>query len=113
MFRTLERPQFSAVQSKLFPIYFSIQTAAPVLLAITHPGNTGSLLNLAGVLDPANKWTVLAPIATMFSTALLNLIVLLPATTGVMARRKQQGKYLATGLVCRDGLSSKPGLCTY
>jgi hypothetical protein len=91
MFRTLERPQFSAVQSELFPIYFSLQSAAPVILALTHPGNGGSLLSLAGVLDPSSRWTVLAPLATMFSTALLNLVVLLPATTGVMAKRRQQG----------------------
>ena len=91
MFRTIPRPQFSAVQSKLFPIYFSLQTAAPVVLAITHPGNRG-LLSLDGLLDPANRWTALAPIATMFASSLLNLVVLLPATTKVMAKRRQQGE---------------------
>lgn len=91
MFRTLERPQFAAVQSKLFPIYFSLQTAAPVVLAITHPGNA-SLLSLDGLLATANRWTALAPIAAMFTSALLNLVVLLPATTNVMAKRRLQGK---------------------
>ena len=91
MFRTLERPQFAAVQSKLFPIYFSLQTAAPVVLAITHPGNV-SLLSFDGLLATANRWTALVPIATMFTSALLNLVVLLPATTDVMAKRRLQGK---------------------
>lgn len=91
MFRTLERPQFSAVQTKLFPIYFSLQTAAPAVLAVTHPGNSG-LLSLDGLLDPANRWTALVPIATMFTSSLLNLVVLLPKTTGVMAERRLQGK---------------------
>lgn len=91
MFKTLERPQFSAVQSKLFPIYFSLQTAAPVVLAITHPGNS-SLLSLDGLLSSENKWTALAPIATMFTTAVVNLVVLLPATTDIMAKRRLQGK---------------------
>lgn len=91
MFKTLERPQFAAVQSKLFPIYFSLQTAAPVVLAITHPGNA-SLLSLDGLLATANRWTALAPIAAMFTSALLNLVVLLPATTDVMAKRRLQGE---------------------
>lgn len=93
MFRTLERPQFSAVQSKLFPIYFSLQTATPVVLAITHPSNS-RLLSLDGLLSSANRWTALAPIATMFTSALLNLVVLLPATIDVMAKRRLQGKSL-------------------
>ncbi|SPO00526.1 uncharacterized protein DNG_03274 [Cephalotrichum gorgonifer] len=92
MFRTLERPQFAAVQSKLFPIYFSLQTAVPAILAITHPGNSGALLNLDGILDPANRLTALVPIAAMFTSALVNLVAVLPATTEVMAKRRQQEK---------------------
>jgi len=91
MFRTLERPQFGAVQFKLFPIYFSLQTAAPVVLALTHPNN-GGLLNISGIMEPANKWGALVPIATMFVTGLLNLAALLPATGRVKERRRAQGK---------------------
>ena len=91
MFRTLERPQFSAVQQRLFPIYFRLQTIAPAVLALTYPGNS-SLLSLDGLLDPANRWTALAPIATIFASSLLNLVVVLPKTTGVMAERRVQGK---------------------
>jgi hypothetical protein len=90
MFRTLSRPDFGAVQTKLFPIYFGIQTAAPVVLALTHPDN-GGLINLSGVLEPANKWVALVPIATMLVTGFLNLAVLLPATGKIMERRRAQG----------------------
>ncbi|KEZ46882.1 hypothetical protein SAPIO_CDS0218 [Scedosporium apiospermum] len=92
MFRTLARPQFAAVQSHLFPIYFSLQTAAPAILALTYPGNKNSGLGLSGILDAANRWTVLAPLATIFATSLLNLLVLLPATGKVMEKRRLQEK---------------------
>jgi len=92
MFKTLARPQFAAVQSRLFPVYFTIQTAVPVILAATYPRNEGGSLGLSGVLDPANRWSVLSPIAAIFVSALLNFVVLLPATIKVMGKRRDQGK---------------------
>jgi hypothetical protein len=89
----VERPQFGAIQTKLFPIYFSLQTAASAVLAVTHPDNSGGL-NVGGVLEPANKWGALVPIATMFVTGLLNLTVLLPASRKVMERRRAQGTFI-------------------
>lgn len=92
-FRTLPRPQFSVLQSKLFPIYFSMQTALPVVLALTYPADKlaiGSHSGIAGVLAPSNLWTVLAPIALMFLTGLANLALVGPATTKCMRDRKSQ-----------------------
>ncbi|PKS06833.1 hypothetical protein jhhlp_006909 [Lomentospora prolificans] len=120
MFRTLERPQFAAVQSKLFPVYFTLQTAAPAVLALTYPGNKGGAFGLSGILDVANRWTVLAPIAAIFSSALFNLVVLLPATRKIMEQRKVQDilvtdtdidrKYFPSTLTCaaekKDGKKS-------
>jgi hypothetical protein len=97
----LPKAQFSTLQQKIFPPFFSLQTALPVLLAITWPGEklagaTGVGLvrknaGWRGLLEADNLWTGLVPVAIMFGTALLNLVVLGPATTKVMKERKHQG----------------------
>ena len=97
MIRVLPRPQFSAVQQKLFPIYFSMQTILPVALAVTWPGSSSSALaatpaGVPGVLHESGRWAVLVPLGTILATALLNLVVLLPATTTCMAERRAQEK---------------------
>ncbi|KAF2972136.1 hypothetical protein GQX73_g1482 [Xylaria multiplex] len=93
-FKTLQRPHFGILQRAVFPAYFGIQTAAPVVLAITYPGG-GHLAALpqgiSGVLHPANRWGVLVPLATAFVTGLTNLVYFLPETNKVTALRKQQG----------------------
>ncbi|KAI5465545.1 hypothetical protein BGZ63DRAFT_420104 [Mariannaea sp. PMI_226] len=94
MFRTVDRPAFSAIQQKLFPIYFGMQTAFPVILALTFPGN--SLIGLSsgykGLLSDFARWHSLVPIATMFLTGLINYVVLLPWTVKIMKERRGQAK---------------------
>lgn len=91
-FRVLPRPQFATLQSALFPIYFSMQTALPVLLALTFPaertaiGMTSS--SLSGVLE--QKLHVLTPLSIIFATSLANMVVVGPATTKCMRERKHQ-----------------------
>ncbi|KAL1873453.1 hypothetical protein VTK73DRAFT_951 [Phialemonium thermophilum] len=89
-FRVLPRPQFSALQAKLFPIYFSLQTVLAVILALTYPGSGNSLSSVAGVVAPANRWSVLLPLVCMFLFGLSNLAVIGPATTKCMRERKAQ-----------------------
>ncbi|KAB5558501.1 hypothetical protein GE09DRAFT_115683 [Coniochaeta sp. 2T2.1] len=93
-FKVLDRPHFAALQSRLFPIYFSMQTAIPVVMALTYPGSKalvgGSASGLAGVLDAGNRWSVLAPLATIFLTGLANMAFVGPATTKTMKDRKMQ-----------------------
>lgn len=91
-FQTLPRPQFSVLQAKLSPIYFSMQTVIPVVIALTYPGDrtAGILPGIAGVLGSTNRWSVLAPMATMFLSALANLVVVGPATTKCIRDRKSQ-----------------------
>ncbi|KAI9732249.1 MAG: hypothetical protein M1818_007568 [Claussenomyces sp. TS43310] len=92
-FRALPRPQFAVLQSKMFPIYFSLQTALPIVLALTYPGiptPLGTASGPAGVLADVNRWSVLAPILSAFATSLANLLVVGPATTRVMGERRQQ-----------------------
>ncbi|CAJ2510000.1 Uu.00g059000.m01.CDS01 [Anthostomella pinea] len=99
-FKVLERPQFAVLQRALFPAYFGIQTAAPALLALTYPGtstlgalNRGTIpTGISGVLHASNRWGVLAPLATVFATGLVNLVYLLPETNKVTAARRKQGK---------------------
>lgn len=102
-YKALPRPQFSTLQQAIFPPYFSFQTALPIILALTWPGekvaaagsaamrqNTGA----RGLLEGDNVLTALTPIAIMFGTSLLNLVLLGPATTKVMRERKHQGGLL-------------------
>jgi hypothetical protein len=95
MFRTVERPAFSAIQSNLFPIYFGLQTGLPIVLALTFPGNAllGIQSSIPGLLDASNRWGSLVPILTIFVTGLANLTVLLPVVTKVMKDRRGQGSY--------------------
>lgn len=96
MFRVLERPFFSAAQNALFPVYFTIQTALPAVMALTFPGSASPFgvqeSSLVGLADESNRWSALVPIATMFVTGLANLVVILPKTQKVMAARYAQGK---------------------
>lgn len=96
-YKTLERPQFAQLQRAIFPGYFGLQTAAPVLLALTYPAR--KLLDakltssgVMGVLERENRWTVLAPLAAAFVTGLVNLVYLLPETNKITAKRRAQGE---------------------
>ncbi|PHH80203.1 hypothetical protein CDD82_1916 [Ophiocordyceps australis] len=94
MFKAVDRPSFSAIQQRIFPIYFGMQTALPIVLALTFPGNplTGVSSGIAGLLDASSKLDSLLPIAGMFVSGLANLAVLLPATVDVMKQRRGQVK---------------------
>ena len=93
-FRALPRAQFATLQSALFPIYFSMQSALPIVMALTFPaartaiGSTPS--GIAGVLHRSNRLHVLAPLVIIFSTGMTNVLVLEPATTKTMRQRKSQ-----------------------
>lgn len=93
-FRTIPRPHFAVLQSKLFPIYFSMQTILPVIMALTYPAKSsiGSRSSIPGVFASDNRWTVLVPITLMFLSGLFNLAVIGPATVKCMRDRKSQGE---------------------
>lgn len=124
-YKALPRPQFSTLQQKTFPIFFAMQSVLPLILVATYPGEKllgigGEYIRenvgLSGVMAEANRWTVLGPLATMFATAVLNLVLVGPATTKTMKARHHQGKsilrqpypsYLLTFLPeTRDGKKS-------
>jgi hypothetical protein len=98
MFKTVERPVFSAVQSGLFPTYFGLQTAIPVVLALTFPGNTllGVSTGVSGLLDESHRLGSLLPITTAFLSGFVNFVVLLPTVNKVMKQRQGQGMLPST-----------------
>lgn len=104
MYKSIDKSAFSAAQQGLFPIYFSMQTVLPAVLSLTFPGNTlaGVPSSISGLLDRSNRWSSLAPLATMFLGGLVNLVVLLPATLKVMKERRGQGtNFLVPTAFCR------------
>ncbi|KAK5122232.1 hypothetical protein LTR85_004142 [Meristemomyces frigidus] len=98
-FKVLPRPQFSTLQQAIFPPFFTFQTALPVVLALTWPGERVASVGgasmrqnagIRGLMDGDNLWTALMPVVVMFGTSLLNLVLFGPATTKVMRERKHQ-----------------------
>ncbi|CBF77269.1 hypothetical protein AN4553.2 [Aspergillus nidulans FGSC A4] len=69
-FRALPRPQFSALQAKIFPTYFALQTALPVVVALTA-SRGGQPLGISGLLERENQFSVLLPLAAAFITGLV------------------------------------------
>ena len=92
-FRALPRPQFSQLQTATFPVYFSLQSALPVVVALTA-SKGGQALGISGLVAPENRCKTLLPMATAVVTGLTNLFVLLPLTKDVMKERKLQGMFL-------------------
>lgn len=65
------------------------------MLALTYPGVKsphGAVSGLGGTMAEVNRWSVLAPLATIFVTSLINMVVIGPATTSIMKERKHQGE---------------------
>ena len=81
----------------MFPVYFALQTALPVALALTFPGIASSSVTGArilggpfGLLDERARSSALIPLSAFFVTAVSNLVYLGPVTTKVMKERKHQ-----------------------
>ncbi|KAK8199068.1 hypothetical protein HDK77DRAFT_496291 [Phyllosticta capitalensis] len=83
-FRVLPRPQFASLQTKIFPVYFSLQTVLPIALYLTAPPSSPL------TSSPVGGSTATALIAAMGVAGLANLVVVGPATTSVMKERKHQ-----------------------
>ncbi|KAJ5174751.1 uncharacterized protein N7482_000628 [Penicillium canariense] len=88
-FRALPRPQFATLQTAIFPVYFSMQTALPVVVALTA-SRGGQALGISGLLGPEDRFSTLLPMATVAITGLINMFVLRPLTVNTMRERKQQ-----------------------
>ncbi|KAL8673332.1 MAG: hypothetical protein Q9168_002256 [Polycauliona sp. 1 TL-2023] len=98
-FKSLPRAQFATLQSAIFPIYFSLQSACPILLALTYPGSSSrnSLLGASpspsgfgGFAAQENRWSVAGPIAAILAANVVNLVWAGPKTNEIMRLRKHQ-----------------------
>lgn len=71
-----------------------MQTALPVLLALTFPAERTAIgmtqSSIAGVLEPAHRLHVLTPLLVTFLTGAANWFVIGPMTTKCMKERKHQ-----------------------
>jgi hypothetical protein len=81
------------LQTAIFPVYFSMQTALPVVVALTA-SRGGQALGLSGLVAPENRYNTLLPMATVAITGLINMFVLRPLTVKTMRERKHQGQSL-------------------
>jgi hypothetical protein len=93
-YRVLPPPQFATLQSAIFPVYFAIQTALPVIVALTYPGAQFNPSSLSGVIGPENRFSVLTPLTAMFASGVANLVFIGPATTRIKMERHHQGTSL-------------------
>jgi hypothetical protein len=93
-FRALPRAQFATLQTALFPIYFNMQAALPIIMALTYPAERTTIGTIpsgfAGVLHAQNRLHVLTPLAIVFVTAVVNRLYIQPATVKCMRERKHQ-----------------------
>lgn len=88
-FKTLPYENFSSLQSKVFPIYFSLQTLLSLFLLLSKPVDFEDISTTANVT-----------LAIAFIGACSNLLILSPKTHQVMeARKRQEG---IDGKSCKD-----------
>ncbi|KAJ5856458.1 uncharacterized protein N7529_010402 [Penicillium soppii] len=84
-YKGLSRPFFGVHQGAIFPVYFSLQSFLPVLVALTGAQKNQSM-------SPLNVLTPLYWCMTAVSTAgLINLIIFRPLTQEAVKARNQQG----------------------
>lgn len=90
----LEKEQFSALQNKIFPYFFQMQAASPVILALTAP--------IALTAAPLTSLVVASV------SGLTNLFWLLPWTHRVKELRKDVAKkYSGDELEAKDSVLRK------
>ncbi|KAG0644452.1 hypothetical protein HOY80DRAFT_1013587 [Tuber brumale] len=86
-YKALPRPQFSLLQQKIFPVYFTLQTVLPAILLLTHPS-----MSPTSLINPSSPYFYNSglPLLIVLSASLANLAVIGPATSKIMHKRKVQ-----------------------
>ncbi|CAH0054519.1 unnamed protein product [Clonostachys solani] len=82
-FLVLPRKPFTALQARVFPVYFRIQSLLLLLLAVTAPSR-----GLLSLIERKSNWV---PLLVGTCTAALNLFVFGPRTSRAMVSIDQQG----------------------
>jgi Domain of unknown function (DUF4149) len=83
----LPRPQFTTLQKKVFPVYFSLQLGLVVLTAVTYPPH--SILSL---IHSGRLWGEWVPLAINGVMAGLNAWIYGPRTERSMVEKIHQGE---------------------
>ncbi len=86
----LPRPQFTSLQKRVFPVYFSLQLGLVFLTATTYPPR--SLLSLA----QQGGWGDHVPLAANAAMAALNACVYGPQTQKAMIQRIHRGNAITS-----------------
>ncbi|KAK3990633.1 hypothetical protein QBC44DRAFT_325017 [Cladorrhinum sp. PSN332] len=92
-YRVLPRSYFANLMSRIFPIYFTLQTALPLLMALTYPGSRnpfGFLGGLSGLRAQPRGVPVALGVSVLCGLA--NLALVGPETTKCMDERRVQEK---------------------
>ena len=86
-YKALPRPQFSQLQQKIFPVYFTLQAVLPAVLLLTHPS-----MSPTSLISPSSPHFCNAglPLLIVLGASLANLTVIGPAVTKIMHERKVQ-----------------------
>lgn len=86
-FKTLPRPAFVSLQSKLFPFYFRLQTGLLVMTILTWPPTGIFSLVMEG---KKSHWI---PLAVALWSAVVNMVLFGPRTRQAMLDLVQLGMY--------------------
>jgi hypothetical protein len=86
----LPYPQFTTLQKRIFPIYFTLQTTLVAATVVTYP--SGSLLALA-----ANRGDAVI-LGVTFGVSMLNLFVFGPRTSELMVEKSHQGTMISSSV---------------
>ncbi|ORY86986.1 hypothetical protein BCR37DRAFT_385427 [Protomyces lactucae-debilis] len=74
-YKTLPRQQFGALQKRLFPTFFTLQTV------------TGAFCAWTSYIAPASTWNEVVALSVVATSGLLNLLLIGPWTTRIMDER--------------------------
>ncbi len=93
-FLYLPRPQFTSLQKKVFPVYFSLQVGLVALTAVTYP--PWSLFSLV----QHGHWSAWVPLVANAVMAGLNAWVYGPKTQNIMVERIHQRESMLMHVPC-------------
>ncbi|KAJ5902230.1 hypothetical protein N7495_002758, partial [Penicillium taxi] len=85
-FKSLSRPAFGIHQAAIFPVYFSLQSFLPILVALTGLKSSQSAGDATNILSHL-YWCM----ATVSIAGLINLIIFRPLTRNAVEARNLQG----------------------
>lgn len=87
-YRALPRAQFRVLQASIWPMYFRLQTALAVAIALTAPGLVGENWVWQDSVRMERLRTTIGPLALMVMASAINRLVFAPITAKLVLQRK-------------------------